>query len=131
MDDPFGFAKFDEINACLESRNTFDRVHYLARTPLEECHDIFMHEESPRLGCDNVLPSPLDHSHVYNLCSQPSLSSEFDFDVPIDNHMFCDSNVDLGMRITCLICLVGMLLIFCPYVTLLGMMPPLTHMTYV
>jgi len=71
-------------------------VHDLAKTALEGCRDVFVHKDSPNLGCDNVLPSPLDYSHVSIICSPPSSSTEFDFDVLVDNPMFCDSNVDLG-----------------------------------
>jgi len=48
--EPFGFARFDEVNACLESRDTFDRVHNLVETPLERHRDVFVHEESANLG---------------------------------------------------------------------------------
>ena len=103
---------FDEVNACLESGDTFNRVHDLARTLLEGCCDVFVHEESPNVGCDNVLPSPLDHSHVLpyvpNLHRSPSLI------------LMCPSIIIYYvirmliwlMKTTCLICLVGMLLTF-------------------
>ena len=55
-----------------------------------------MHEQFSSLGCDNVLPKLLDHSYVSTICSQPSSSHEFDFDVLIDNSIICDCNVDLG-----------------------------------
>jgi len=56
--DDFRFARFDEVSACLESEGTFDEVHYLARTPLEGYRDVFVHEESPSLSCDNGLLNP-------------------------------------------------------------------------
>jgi len=55
-----------------------------------------MHEESPSLACKNVLASALEHSHVSTFCSQPSLSPEYTYDVPIDNFEIVDSNVDMG-----------------------------------
>jgi len=73
--EPFGYAtRFSGISAYLESEETFDVVHNLVDTPLEGHRDVFMHEESPSLACDNVLPSPLDHFHVSTFCSQPSFS---------------------------------------------------------
>ena len=54
--DPFGFSRFDEVNACLESRDTFDKVPNLVETPLEGHRDVFVHEDSRSLGCDNVCP---------------------------------------------------------------------------
>jgi len=55
-----------------------------------------MHEESPSLVCNNVLPNPLDHSHVSPMCSLSSVSPECSIDAPIDNPKICDSKVDLG-----------------------------------
>jgi len=55
-----------------------------------------MHEESPSLACENVLPSALKHAHVSTFCSQPSSSPEYAYDVPIDNYENCDSSVDMG-----------------------------------
>ena len=58
---------------------------------------MFVHEGSPSLGSDLIVPNPLDHFHVSNMRSQPSSSSiELDFDVPIDNFEICDFNVDMG-----------------------------------
>jgi len=55
-----------------------------------------MHEGSLSLACENVPPSPLEHSQVSAFCSQPSFSPEYTYDVPIDNFDICDSNVDMG-----------------------------------
>ena len=55
-----------------------------------------MHEESTSHGCDYVLPDPLDHSHVSPICSLPSPSPKYFIDMPIENPMIFDSNVDLG-----------------------------------
>ena len=56
-----------------------------------------MHEGSPSLAYDNVIPSSLEHSHVSTLCSPPSLSSpELDLDVPNDISTICDFKVDMG-----------------------------------
>ena len=57
-----------------------------------------MHEVSSRPDCDNVSPIPLCHSHVSLMCSLPSFSLEYCFDVPIDNFMKCDSNTELGHK---------------------------------
>ena len=56
-----------------------------------------MHEGSPSLTYDNIIPNPLEHSHVSTFCSQPSSSSlELDLDVLSDIFELCESNVDLG-----------------------------------
>jgi len=47
------------INACCELGDTFDAVHDPAKAPLEASCNVFAHEESASLGCDNVLPNPL------------------------------------------------------------------------
>jgi len=70
-------------------------VHNPVDTPLEGCHDMLVHKGSPSLVCYDVIPNPFEHSHVYPVCSQPSLFPELDFDVPIDNVEICDSNVDM------------------------------------
>jgi len=57
---------------------------------------MFVDKGSPSLVCDNVLPSPLEHSHVSTFCSQPLFSPEYTYDVPVDNFEICDSNVDMG-----------------------------------
>jgi len=105
---------FDEVNACLESGDTFNRVHDLARTLLEGCCDVFVHEESPNVGCDNVLPSPLDHSHVLpyvpNLHRPPSLILMCQLIIL----SYVIPRLIWAMRIMCLICSVGMLLNFFP-----------------
>jgi len=72
-------------------------VHDHVETPLGGSSDVFMHKESPSLGFDNnVIPNPLDHSHVFPMCSSPSLSPKYYIDVPIDNPKICYCNVDLG-----------------------------------
>ena len=67
-------ARFGMNNACCGLEDTFDMEDNLVDTPLQGCRDVFMHEGSPSLACDYVLPSPLEHSHVSTLCSQPSFS---------------------------------------------------------
>jgi len=89
-------ASFGMDNACCGLETSFDEVHNLLDTPLEGYRDVFVHEGSPSLGSNHVLPSPLEHSHVSIFCSQPSFSPKLDFDVPIDNFKISDSNVDLG-----------------------------------
>jgi len=70
--------------------------HNLVDTPLEGCRDVFMHEGSPGLTCANVLPNPLEHSHVLTFCSPSSFPPAYTFDVPIDNFDICDYNVEMG-----------------------------------
>jgi len=55
-----------------------------------------MHEESPNLGCNNVLPDLLDHSHFSPICSLASPSLEYYIDKPIENPMIFYANHDLG-----------------------------------
>ena len=62
---------FGMDNTLCGLEDTFNMEHNLVDTALEGCRDVFMHEESPSLACENVLPSPLEHSHIstffYNL----------------------------------------------------------------
>jgi len=89
-------ASFGMNNALCGLEDTFDMEHNLVDTALEGCRDVFMHEESPSLACENVLPSPLEHSHISSLCSQPTFSPQYTYDVSIDNFEICDSNIDMG-----------------------------------
>jgi len=58
-------AMFSVVYACFKSEDTLGEVYNLAKTPLEESYDVFMHEESPNLGFDDsVLSNPPIHSHV-------------------------------------------------------------------
>ena len=83
-----------------KSEDILDEVHDLDGAPLEESHDMFMHEESPSLGFDDsVIPNPVDHSHIFPMCSLPSPSPEYYFDAPIENPMIFDANVDLGNEV--------------------------------
>jgi len=61
-------ASFGMKNALLGLEDTFDMEHNQVDTPLAGCRDGFMHEESPSLAYENVLPSPLEHSHVSTFC---------------------------------------------------------------
>jgi len=74
VDESFGFInRFIVADTCFESEDTLDEVYDLDETPLEESCDVFMHEESPSLGFNNiVLPNSLNHSHVSPIYSQPS-----------------------------------------------------------
>ena len=90
-------TKFNVGVVYYESKDIFDVEHNLVETPLEVSYDMYVHEESSSLGCNNVLPYPLDHSHVSPVCSQPSFFLEYYFDVPIDNFAICDSIGDLGL----------------------------------
>ena len=95
----------------LESEGTFDKMHDQARTPLEGCRDVFVHEESPSHG----LPDPLNHSLIFVMCSKPSFSFEYYFNLPIDNlTIFVILMLIWAIRITCLICSVEMFILSCP-----------------
>ena len=97
--EPFGLvARFGMNNACYGLETPFEEARNLVDTPLEGCRDMFVHEGSPRLGCDDVIRNFLEHSRVSPMYSQPSFSPELDFDVPIDNFEICDSNVDMGSK---------------------------------
>ena len=61
-------------NALCGLEDTFDMEYNLVDTPLEGCHDMFVHEGSSSLGCDKDSPNPLKHSHVSPMCSQPHFS---------------------------------------------------------
>jgi len=112
-------------------RRYFDRVHDLAKTPLEESHDVFIHEKSHSLGFDHiVLPNPLDHSHVSSMYSLPSPSPEYDIVETIDNSMICDANDDLGYVDNMFSMLGGSLDNYVSLGYLEGMIPPLTLIVY-
>jgi len=94
--EPFRFsASFGMNNVLCGMKDTFDMEHNLVDTHLEGCQDVFIHEGCPNLACENVFPSPLEHSHVSTFWSHPSFSPEYTYDVPIDNFDICDSNVDM------------------------------------
>jgi len=76
-------AKLSVVVACLESEDTFDEVYDLVETPLEGSSYVFIHEDFPSLGCNIVLPNPLDHSHVSPMYLQSSQSPEYHLDVPL------------------------------------------------
>jgi len=44
---------------------------------------MFVHEGSPSLGCDDVIPNSLERSHVSPMFSQPSFSPEHSVDVRV------------------------------------------------
>jgi len=90
-------ASFGMNNYLCGFEDTIDREHNLVDTPLEGCREVFLHEGSPSLAYENVIPSSLEHSHVSTLCSPPSLSSsELDLDAPNDISTICDFNADIG-----------------------------------
>ena len=61
MGEPFRIvARFSVIDTSFKSKDTFDKLHDLAKTHLEESHDVFVHKESPSLGLTIVYsPIPL------------------------------------------------------------------------
>jgi len=84
-------------NVLYRFEDTLDREHNLVNTPLKGCREVFVHERSSNLTCDNVIPNSLEQSYVFTMCSQPSsFSPENIYDVPIDNFEICDPKVDMG-----------------------------------
>jgi len=49
---------------------------------------------------------------------------------PVSNPSIYDANIDLGYKDNMLNMLVGILVILCPRVTYVGIMPPLTCISY-
>ena len=95
--EPFGYAaRLSGVNACEESKDIFDEMHNLVDTPLDGCCDMFVNEGCPSLGCDDVIPIPLEHSYVSLMCSQPLFFPEYSVDAPNDISKLCDSNVDMS-----------------------------------
>jgi len=95
--EPFGLvAKFGMNNACCGLKTPFVELHHLVDTPLEGCRDMFVHEGSPSQVCDDVSPNSLERSHVSPMCSQPSFSPNYLFDMLNDISKLCDSNMHLG-----------------------------------
>jgi len=112
---PFGLvARFGMNNACCGLKTPFDEVHHLGDIHLEGFHDMFMHEGSPSLSCADAIPNSLERSHVSPMLSQPSFFPEHSFDVPMIFLNFVILMLIWTMRITCLICLVGMLKLLSP-----------------
>ena len=71
MVEPFGFiARFDAADLYYELEYTFDAMDDVVEIPLKGCCDVSVHEESPSIGFNNILPDFLDHSHVFPICSQ-------------------------------------------------------------
>ena len=53
--EPFGLdASFGMNNDLCGFEDTLDRDHNLIDTPLEGCREVFVHEGSSSLTCDNV-----------------------------------------------------------------------------
>jgi len=95
--------------------DALDRVYNLVSTPLEGYRDLFVHKRSSSLSYKNIIPSLLKHAHASAFSSQPSSSSpEYAYDVPNDIFEPSDANVDLAMKIICLISLVGIMKILSP-----------------
>ena len=86
MGEPIGLEASSGMNNDLCGfDDTLDREHNLVDTLLEGCLEVFVHEGSPSLAYENIIPGSLEHSHISTFCSQPSLSSpELDLDVPND-----------------------------------------------
>jgi len=98
--EPFGLvARIGMNNVGCGLENSFEEVHNLVDIPSEGCPNMFVHERSPNLGSNHVIPNSLDHFHVPTMRSQPSSSSpELDYNVPIGNFVICDSNINLGLE---------------------------------
>ena len=118
MGETFGLgASFGMNNTLCELEDTFNMEHNLVDTPLEGCRDVFMHEGSPSLACEVVImfsPVPLSISMF--------LPFVHNFYFPLSILMMCPLIILIfvilmliwTMRITCFICLVGMLKILGP-----------------
>jgi len=89
-------AKFGMNIACCGLETPFDKVHHLRDTFLEGCHDLFVYEGSPSLGCVDAISNSLECSHVSPMLSQPLFSHEHSFDMPNDISKLCDFNVSLS-----------------------------------
>jgi len=91
---------FGVADARFKYEDILNTVHNLDKTPLEGSRDVFMHEESPSLGFDDsVILNPLDHSYVSPMCSLLSPSPKYYIDMPVENPMIVDANVDLGYEV--------------------------------
>jgi len=72
VSEPFGLAaKIGVNNTFCELETPFEEVRNPVDTPLEGCHDMFVHGGCPNLVCDDVSPNPLDHSQASPMYSQP------------------------------------------------------------
>jgi len=95
MGEPFGVvARFSFVDACFKLEDTLNKVYHLVEPPLDRSSDVSMHEESHRLRSDdNVLPSPLDHSHTSLFVDYPP-SPEYHISVLINNPMIFNAALD-------------------------------------
>jgi len=99
LDDPFGGAdRFSVYDVCFKSEDILDKVHDLDKSPLEESRDVFMCEESLSLGIYNPL----------------FLALSITLTRPLKILWFFILIMIWTMRITCLVCLVGILIILYP-----------------
>ena len=90
-------AGFDMNNDLCGFEETLDREHNLVDTPLEGCREVFVHERSPSLAYENVIPSSLEHSPVSTLCFTTfNIIPRVRLNVPNDISTICDFNVDMG-----------------------------------
>jgi len=113
--EPLGYdARLNGISECLESEDAFYVVQNLVDTPLDGSRDMFVHEGSPSLGCDHVIPILHENSYVSLTCSQSSFPWSILLMCPMIFLNFVILMLIWVMRITCLICLVGMLKILSP-----------------
>ena len=55
-----------------------------------------VYKESSSLCFNYAFPDPLDHTHVFPMCSQPPISPEYSLDAPINNPKTCYPDVDLS-----------------------------------
>jgi len=54
--EPFGLvARFGMNNAYYGLETPFDEAHHLVDTPLKGFCDMFVHERSPSLVCDDII----------------------------------------------------------------------------
>ena len=100
-------------NVCCGLETPFEEVPHLVDTPLKGC-DMFVHEGSPSLGCDNVSSNPLVNFHVSPVCSQPPFSPSILLMCPMIFLNFVLLMLIWAVIITCLICLEAILKILGP-----------------
>ena len=69
MGEPFGLVtRLGINNACCGLETLFEEVHHLVETPLEGCRDMFVHEGSPKLVCDDDIPPILLSNSLFLPC---------------------------------------------------------------
>jgi len=89
-----------------------DEVYDLNETPLEGSRDVFMHKASSSLCFNYTFPCPLDHSHISLRVHYPLFPTSILLMHPLIVLRFVMLMLTQVMWITCLICLLEMLIVF-------------------